>query len=64
MIERLKAEALERRTAERRAASVEAVARHFAIVERRTAERRAADAARVADWIRRFEAARMERGRA
>lgn len=58
------AEALERRTAERRAAHAQAVARHFALVERRAAERRAADAARVADWIRRFEAARMNGGRA
>lgn len=56
--ETLRAEALERRTAERRAAHGEALARHFAIVERRKA-----DAESVAQWLARFDAARMQAAR-
>lgn len=57
--ETLRAEALERRTAERRAAHTRA-----AVAYCQSVDRRKADAALVAQWIRRFEAARIEGGRA
>lgn len=57
----VQAEALERRTAERRAAHGQALAAFYGDRDRRTAERRASDSAMVSAWIARFHALR-ERG--
>ena len=59
----LEAEALERRTAERRAAHGQALVAFYGDrwADRRTAERRASDSAMVSAWVARFHALREGR---
>lgn len=54
----MKAEALERRQAERRKAHAVALAVFYGDADRRSADRRASDSAMVCAWIRRFDALR------